>query len=296
MWQIESTYKARDVEEFLDRYFYRPFGYGIALVARRLKMSPNAVTIMSIFVGVVAGHLFYYTDLLTNVIGMALFVVADAMDSADGQLARMTNAKSRTGRILDGFAGNLMYISVYTHFSLRIIEAGGSWWIFGVAVIAGLSHSFQAAMADYYRNAYLHFVYGHDRSELDRSSAIAALNSKLTWRKQFVLKFLVRIYLNYMYQQEALARHFGRLLSMTQEKFGGTIPEWFSKEYAARNRPLLKYYNILTTNTRNAVMFACIFLNVVWLYFFFEIVVLNLLLGAVTLHQERLNRQLLHAL
>ncbi len=292
MSQIESTYKAVDVEEFLDKLFYRPFGYYLAIFAGRLGLTPNAVTVLSIVIGVVAGHLFYYTDLTTNVVGMALFVLADALDSADGQLARMTNTKTRTGRILDGVAGNIMYISVYTHFCLRTVVAGGPWWIFGVAVLAGLSHSFQAAMADYYRTAYLFVVYGRDRGELDKSGAIAAVNGRLKWRNNFGVKFLVRVYLNYMYQQEALARSFLRLMDVLDDRFNGEVPPWFGKQYALKNRPLLKYYNILTTNTRNAAMFACIFLGRVTWYFGFEIIVLNLLLCVVTLYQARLNRQL----
>lgn len=292
MSQIESTYKARDVEEFLDVYFFRRVGYLIARGSQRLGLTPNIITVVSIFVGVTAGHLFYYTDLLVNVIGMLLFVVADAMDSADGQLARMTDARSRFGRILDGFGGNLMFASMYIHFCFRILHAGGPWWIFAVAVIGGVSHSFQSAIADYYRNAFLYFVHGEKKSELDKSSAIVTLYRRVSWQKNFVKKFFLRIYLNYTYQQESLARNFQTMFAETNNRYGSNVPEWFRQAYARKNKPLLKYYNILTTNTRMTVMFVCIVLDMIPLYFVFEIVVLNLLLGGVTVYQERLNSQL----
>jgi len=142
------------VEEAIDRAFYRPVGYTIARMSRALALSPNAVTLISIAVGVTAGHLFYYSHLTVNVLGMILLVTAEAMDSADGQLARMTNTHSRFGRILDGFGGNLIFISIYLHLCLRVVHEGGPLWIFFVAVACGASHSFQCAMADYYRNAY----------------------------------------------------------------------------------------------------------------------------------------------
>src|SRR5438552_861873 len=88
---IESTYKALDVEETIDMYFYRPLGYWIARACQSLGITPNVVTIISIFIGVTGGHLLYYRDATLNAYGILLWVIADTLDSVDGQLARMTN-------------------------------------------------------------------------------------------------------------------------------------------------------------------------------------------------------------
>jgi phosphatidylglycerophosphate synthase len=98
---LESTLKSSDTEELLDIYFYRPIGYQWALLFRRLHVTPNMVTITSIFIGMAAGILFYPASLKYNIMGMLLLMLANSFDSADGQLARMTNTKSRLGRILD---------------------------------------------------------------------------------------------------------------------------------------------------------------------------------------------------
>lgn len=292
MSQIESTYKARDVEEVIDRAFYRPVGYTIARLSRSLSLTPNAVTVLSIIVGMVAGHLFYYSDLATNVAGMILLVTAEAMDSADGQLARMTNTRSRFGRILDGFGGNLIFISIYLHLCLRIVHEGGPLWIFLVAVACGASHSFQCAMADYYRNAYLFFVYGEHRSELDKAAAVARQYAELSWRKDFLRKFLMWFYRNYTYQQESLSVNFQRLYAATLRAFGDEVPDRLRREYSRQNRPLLKYYNFITTNTRMIALFVALLLGRPVLYFAFELVVLNAVLIYVTIRQERLNREI----
>ena len=47
--------------------------------------------------GIAAGHLYYYRDLRLNLLGMALHVISNALDNADGQLARLTNKGSREG-------------------------------------------------------------------------------------------------------------------------------------------------------------------------------------------------------
>lgn len=291
MSQIESTYKARDVEEVIDRAFYRPVGYGIARMSQALALSPNAVTIGSIIIGVIAGRLFYYSNLTVNVAGMILLVAAEAMDSADGQLARMTNSHSRFGRILDGFGGNLIFVSIYLHLCLRIVNEGGPPWIFLVAVACGASHSFQCAMADYYRNAYLYFVYGQHRSELDKAATVAHEFSALSWRKDLAEKFLMWFYRNYTHQQEFLAANFQRLYAVTRQAFGNAVPDWLKREYALQNKPLLKYYNFITTNTRMIALFVALLAGKPILYFVFELVVLNAVLIYVTIRQEHLNRE-----
>ena len=167
---VSATLKSKDTEEFLDILFYRPIGYVMALGFKALKFTPNAVTIISIFVGAAAGYFFYYNDLSVNVIGILLLIIAEAMDSADGQLARITNTKSRIGRILDGFGGNIWFLSIYLFLGFRLMNEGMSGWIFLLIILCGVSHSLQSAMADYYRNFYLLFVFGKDKSEMDNSA------------------------------------------------------------------------------------------------------------------------------
>ena len=52
---LESTLKSLDTEEFIDIHFYRPIGYQWALFFNKLGVSPNSITIASIFIGIAAG-------------------------------------------------------------------------------------------------------------------------------------------------------------------------------------------------------------------------------------------------
>jgi len=88
--RIAATYKAREVEGLIDLCFYRPIGFRLAEFFARLKMAPAAVTLLGGVCGVIAGHLYYYRDLRINIMGMVLHVCANALDNADGQLARLT--------------------------------------------------------------------------------------------------------------------------------------------------------------------------------------------------------------
>ena len=46
---LQATLKSGDTEEWIDLLFYRPIGYKWALLFQRMGISPNAVTIASIF-------------------------------------------------------------------------------------------------------------------------------------------------------------------------------------------------------------------------------------------------------
>src|SRR5205085_6794784 len=142
----------------------RKIGFQLAKFFAKLGTSPTEVTLVGGLFGVMAGHLYFYQALGINLAGMILHVVANAFDNADGQLARLTNQQSRTGRILDPVVDHVIWLSIYIHLGLRLQLGGFSTaWI--IALAAGLSHGLQAGAADYCRNAYLYF--GKGRSMLD---------------------------------------------------------------------------------------------------------------------------------
>jgi len=295
MSRIESTYKARDVEETIDIYFYRPLGYAIALGCQRLGITPNIVTIVSIFIGVTGGHLLYYRDFTLNLWGIILWVIADTLDSVDGQLARMTNHRSKIGRILDGLGGNITFVSIYLHLFARMTVTYDFPWplLFLLTLAGGVSHSIQSALADYYRNAYLKFVVDPMKSELEGADEIRAEYLATSFKKHPIRKILLRVYLNYTVEQEAFSKNFQKLRKRADQEFGQNIPERFADEYRRMNKPLMKYYAILTTNTRMIVMAMCVLLDDVPLYFFVEVIGINLVMVLVTMHQEKLSAQLL---
>jgi len=294
MSPIESTYKSRDVEETIDIYFYRPVGYVIAHGCRILGITPNAVTILSILIGVAGGHLMYYGDIALNIWGFVLWVVADTLDSVDGQLARMTNHRSKFGRILDGVGGNIIFLSIYLHLFARMAAGQAVWpWLFLLVLASGISHSVQSALADHYRNAYLKFVVDPAKSEMENSEDIRKEYKAVSFLGNPIRKMLLRVYLNYTVEQEAFSKNFQKLKKEVDRAFGRSIPEWFSAEYRRMNKPLMKYYAILTTNTRMIVMFFCVILNLVPLFFLLELTIFNLIMVLVTMYQEKLSARLL---
>lgn len=291
-----DSLKSMDTEEHIDLAFYRPIGYAWACLAKKLGVTPNAITIASIFLGLGAGVLFYFPELWINVIGMLLLVWANSFDSADGQLARMTHQYSRLGRILDGLSGDFWFAAIYVAICLREnvtseFFMAHHWVIWVMAVVTGLCHAKQAAMADYYRQFHLYFLKGDEGSELETAFTLKRHLASLSWKKNFWKKLTLSTYTNYTLQQEATAPAMQRLRRELAKRFpDGKIPSKFREDFRRKSLPLMKYTNILSFNWRTIALFTSLFLTMPWLYFAFELTVLNILLIYMVVRHEHICR------
>lgn len=296
--EYRESLKSIDTEEHIDLYFYRPIGYAWAVLARKLGVTPNAITVASIFLGVGAGVCFYFNNIWWNILGMFLLIWADSFDSADGQLARMTGKYSRIGRILDGLSGDLWFAAIYVAICLRENVTSDffmahHWVIWVIAVVTGLCHATQAAMADYYRQFHLWFLKGEGGSELETASDLREKYRRMTWSGNFWQKLVMTFYLNYTVGQESRTPRMQALRAAMRKRFAGNVPQKFRDEFRALSLPLMKYTNILSFNVRTIALFASILIfRMPWLYFAFELTVLNVILVYMMGRHERICRQL----
>ena len=283
--QYRNSLKSMDTEEFIDLMFYRPLGYLWALLCSKIGVTPNAITIASIFLGVGGGVLLYFHDdlLWLNYLGIFLIIWANTFDSADGQLARMTKQYSKLGRILDGMSGDFWFIAIYVAICLRTnatdaVFAAQPWLIWVIAAFAGLFHAKQASSADYYRQFHLYFLKGEAGSELDSCKVLDAKLNELSWKKDFWSKLVMFFYRNYTANQEKFTPYMQVLRSELNLRYGGAIPQSFRDAFRAKSKPLMKYTNMLTFNTRIIVLFLSVIMQMPYLYFLFELTVLNIML------------------
>jgi CDP-alcohol phosphatidyltransferase len=292
--EIDATYKSRELEGIIDLFFYRRIGFGLAKFFARLNFTPTAVTVIGGVFGVVAGHLYFYQALALNLTGMLFHVVANIFDNADGQLARLTNQQSRTGRILDPIIDHIIWLSIYIHLALRLQTHGFSSAIWILALAAGLSHGLQAGAADYCRNAYLYF--GKGRSEFDSASKLEQEYRQYAWGTDAWPKFLLRLYLNATREQELLLPGVKRLRKITESNFTSALPAWFQLRYRTLVLPTFKWWSLLMTNSRMLVLFVLFLVRQPVWYFWLEITAGNLLLIYLIFRQEKISRSLIQFL
>lgn len=298
---IQSTYKSSDTEEWLDKVWTRPIGYRWALLFNHFDIHPNVITVISMVLGAASGFFFMsHADttegLIYNIIGVLLLAWANFYDSCDGQMARMTGKKTQLGRILDGAAGDVWFISIYTCIMIRLFndpipglqELGITYpdgtpitfhlWFYALEFLAGIGcHGRQCGLSDYYRNIHMYFVKGNKGSELDNYRQQKQIYDSTPWKGNLLWKAFLLTYVNYTKTQEAQTPQFQRLLAKLKEKYGDNIPQEFRDEFRKNSLPLMKWANILTFNTRAIALYVSCLIDLPWLYPLFELTVLTAL-------------------
>lgn len=305
--QYKASLKSMDTEEHIDLAFYRPLGFAWAIFFAWLGVSPNVVTILSIFLGVGGGILLYFGAapyIWLNYLGIFLIIWANTYDSADGQLARLTKQYSRIGRILDGVSGDFWFVAIYIAIVLREIHFGDvllgdffgnhAWLIWVIASAAGVCHAKQAAMADYYRQFHLFFLKGEEGSELDSTDQLDKENATLTWSNNFMKKLTMLFYRNYTANQEVMTPRMQELRRALKARYGTAIPQEFRQSFRLKSLPLMKYTNMLSFNTRIIAMFLSVIFRMPWLYFAFELVVLNIMMVYMIVRHENICKKSLN--
>ena len=303
---ISKTLKSSETDDWLDLHIVRPLCFYFVRFFAWLGITPNTVTILSMFVGAAssiffASGCFYYEGtkgLTFNLIAIVLLIIADLLDCTDGQLARYTGQKSRMGRILDGIAGFTWFIPIYHVIIYRFymhhsIEFG---WL-GIAdtqqnaIIAtivlyciGLYSGFvgmggQSRLADYYYQVHLFFLKGEKGSELDDSQRQKEIYEQMPADTNWIERTFQKSYIDYTRKQEKVTPQFQRLMSLLRQKYGsaGNMPAEVREQLHSESLPLMKWNGLLTFNFRTAWFFLFCLLDVPSLNFLFEIIVMGLL-------------------
>src|SRR5437762_4299389 len=246
--QNDLSHKGRSVEEWVDLHFFRPIGIRIALALQPTGISADQVTLWSLVIGVVAGHLFAYRDHWTNLSGCGRLIVSDVFDSAAGQLARLRRTSTRFGRALDGINDNLRFVNLSFHLMYRLI-ASGFWWPGACLLVAaaGLAHTVQSEAIDFVRNAYLYIGVG-GRGELDLPEDL-----DVAPRGSWLERFGARVYRDYIVRQVQLFPRSVKLIRALRQEGGGVSPQ-FRTQYRVRQDAVLPLCAWLGQNIRFVVL------------------------------------------
>lgn len=102
--------KPKAVEELVDFYFHRRLAVPVVQAAARLGLTPNQVTWLSLFAGLLSAFLFY-RGLFPS--GALALLAAIVLDCSDGMLARITGTSSPVGRMLDGFFDTIWIVLIW---------------------------------------------------------------------------------------------------------------------------------------------------------------------------------------
>jgi hypothetical protein len=253
---------------------------------------------VSIFLGLGAGWMFHYTDLWSNVCGVLLLMFANFCDSTDGQMARLTGKKTLIGRMLDGFSGDVWFFAIYIgivarlwnqHIPFTNIEWGI--WGFVLCALAGFGfHSKQSSLADYYRQIHLFFLLGKEGSELDNYRQQRQIYENLP-KGEVLSRLFYYNYANYCKSQEQRTPQFQQFFARWKSD-AALQTEDVRQQLLAGSRPLMKYTNLLTFNSRAITIYVTCLLGCPWVYPLVELTVLQ----AMYVYMHRKHEKLCAAL
>ncbi|MCD8210955.1 MAG: CDP-alcohol phosphatidyltransferase family protein [Prevotella sp.] len=300
---LKASFKSEETEEWLDVHFTRPIGLWMALIAEKLNITPNTISVFSILLGVASGVMFAHHGLIFNIIGILLLMIANFCDSADGQLARLTNQTTLTGRILDGFSGDLWFFAIYVGLAYRMtfenIPFTNFHWGILIWIICTLSgvicHSPQSSLADYYRQIHLYFLNGKKGSELDTYESQRKIYESLPKNSPWIIRQFFFNYKNYCRSQERRTPMFQMMLSLLKANYTdiSKVPQDFKKRFLSFSRPLIKYTNILTFNTRAICIYVTCLLDCPWVYILIEFTIMNIIYVYMHTKHEKICRDML---
>ena len=276
----KASRKSGDTDDPIDVIFYHPFSIKLAHGFIRAGISANAVTLMSLFVGIIGAILFYPQNKWINLIGIFVVIFAAVLDCCDGQVARLTHTSSQLGRVLDGTVDITGFLAIYIALGLRMMkenipftETPWSFWIWIVIVVAMLCHAGQARIADYYRGLHLYFLNGSNRANLTRSKDLKSELDSLSKENPFYEKLYRRFYLIYTRDQERITPNAQRLLDAMEKREYDA--EALSSDYVTQSRKYIQLTNTLTYNVRTYALFILLMLGLHAFFFPFVIVILE---------------------
>jgi phosphatidylglycerophosphate synthase len=274
---VGLAFKAYEIEELADVYFFRPLGMVLARAARALGLTPIAVTLVGTCVGFAGGVSLYNPRL--GYAAFALLILHGVIDSSDGQLARMTGQTSELGRLLDGAGGYLTNAAIYIAICAGATARGAGWPMWVLMFAAGFSSIAHAQMYDYHRCSYMRCV-------IDGVALLATTKPSVNG--------IIRAY--EAFQRKLASAHDHVEAVIARRSVHGVVRDEDRQRYRACFYWPVRGWNALGDNTRFYAIGVLAWLHHVEWYFAFVFLGMNAAFALLWLWQRRADRRFLAGL
>ena len=132
---VDQVSSVKEIIEPVNRYFHNPIAASIVEALKGTWVTPNQVTYVSVFVGLVSAYTFSLGTLQAFFFAGILLEVVLILDCVDGQLARAKKCSSDWGRLLDGIAGYIVYLAVLAGIMISLDKEHMTLALFGLITI-----------------------------------------------------------------------------------------------------------------------------------------------------------------
>jgi phosphatidylglycerophosphate synthase len=133
----------KDSEGFMSRNVERRISLALSRRLAGTPVSPNAMTLFSVAIGLAGAALFAFRSAGVQFLGSLLFLAHSILDGCDGELARLKFQESRAGGVLDFWGDNLVHAAVFSGIAVSWARSAGAAWplAFGAVAVTGTALS-----------------------------------------------------------------------------------------------------------------------------------------------------------
>jgi phosphatidylglycerophosphate synthase len=274
------AFKSVEIEELTDVYFFRPAGWLIARTAGAIGIAPTGLTVLGTLIGIVGGALLYEERL--GLLAFAFLIFHSIVDSADGQLARMTGRATEFGRVLDGLSGYATHVTIYLAIAMGLVHRGAGLSVIFWMGLAGMATAIHAGMYDYHRNAYTAVVVD------------ACVPVYSTSKVPKPIGWLFAIYL--LVQRWLVGSHTKVETILGARAVASRVSDEDRQRYREVFYPVVRGWNFLGDNTRFFVIGVLVCLHRIDLFFAFVLGPMNLAFVLLWVWQRNADRRFLASL
>lgn len=251
--EYKKSLKMLEVEEILDLIIFRPPAFLLVKLIYQTSITPNQITWVSLFFGVFGAFLITFGTASAYTLAAICFIIYNILDCSDGQLARLQNSGTLTGRIVDGFADYIVAITSYLAIGVGYASnTNDPFFYWTLTVLAGFSNALHSFALDYYRNQFLDYA-------LDRKSILGEdLEQFETEYKRFITvkkwsldRLLIWIYLKYSRIQ----------ISLSSKQDQSQTRIYDPKDYYNKNKRMIHLWTYIGPTTELTFMIVCAFIN-----------------------------------
>tara|TARA_B100000315_G_scaffold234363_1_gene248304 strand:+ start:5140 stop:5817 length:678 start_codon:yes stop_codon:yes gene_type:complete len=156
-------------ENAIARTIYRPLSEPIAIFLSRFNVTPNQVTVVSVFISIFSGLFFTFGEWKYSFVGAIFLQLSVLTDHVDGSLARFTNQSSRFGELWDDMANKLIKFFVLLGMSFGAYRQIGNPMILLVGTIAIFNITYSSFLVSFFHNL---------KKELDLRESLSIMPEK----------------------------------------------------------------------------------------------------------------------
>lgn len=289
--QPQRPRRPREMQDRLNHYLYHPLSWQLARRLARTPLTPNMVSVIGGLFVVAAGIVYFSMGTWGlpwpqgAFLGLLLHMIWHVVDGADGDLARLTGRSSPLGEMVDGVCDYVSHIVLYVLLAFVLTRDTGAGVAWAWTLSAGASHIVQSNHVEVQRRFYQYWTYGVPWLNNARDNNAGMFADKRGLARLFQL--IAKGYLRLAAGMTPYAMRIDQAVTAAMDTGDTARLAAIRAEVQVGQRPLLSLLKLLGPNPRAIVLGMAMIAGSPVYYFFYQTVVLNLLLAlSVQLHNR----------